>query len=123
MKSETQNVNAQAQNAPGNVGQIGPRELAKRLTQPDTPLLLDVREPGEWQFCHIAGALHLPMNQLAQRLGELDREREMIVYCHHGIRSQLAAKFLSEQGFKRVHNLVGGIDAWSIDVDPNMPRY
>jgi rhodanese-related sulfurtransferase len=123
VKSESQNINAQAQNAPGNVGQIGPRELAKRLPQPDTPLLLDVREPGEWQFCHIAGALHLPMNQLAQRLGELDHEREMIVYCHHGIRSQLAAKFLSEQGFKRVHNLVGGIDAWSIDVDPNMPRY
>ena len=123
MKSETQKVNAQAQNAPGNVGQIGPRELAKRLTQPDTPLLLDVREPGEWQFCHITGALHLPMDQLAKRWDELDRDREMIVYCHHGVRSQLAAKFLSEQGFKRVHNLVGGIDAWSIEVDPNMPRY
>jgi rhodanese-related sulfurtransferase len=123
VKSETQKVNAQAQNAPGNVGQIGPRELAKRLTQPDTPLLLDVREPGEWQFCHITGALHLPMDQLAKRWDELDRDREMIVYCHHGVRSQLAAKFLSEQGFKRVRNLVGGIDAWSIDVDPNMPRY
>jgi rhodanese-related sulfurtransferase len=123
VKSEPHNANAQVQNAPGNVSQIEPRELAKRLAQPDTPLLLDVREPGEWRFCHIAGALHLPMNQLAQRLGELDRERETIVYCHHGIRSQFAAKFLSEQGFKRIHNLVGGIDAWSIDVDPNIPRY
>lgn len=123
MTSEPHNVDAQPQNVQGNVGQIGTRELAKRLAQPDAPLLLDVREPGEWRFCHIAGALHLPMNQLAQRLGELDRERETVVYCHHGIRSQLAARFLWEQGFTRVHNLVGGIDAWSIDVDPNMPRY
>jgi rhodanese-related sulfurtransferase len=123
VKSEPHNANAQVQNAPGDVNQIEPRELAKRLAQPDAPLLLDVREPGEWQFCHIAGALHLPMNQLAQRLGELDREREMIVYCHHGIRSQFAARFLSERGFTRVQNLVGGIDAWSIEVDPNMPRY
>jgi rhodanese-related sulfurtransferase len=123
VKCETQSVHPQGQRVPENVGQLRPRELAERLAQPDTPLLVDVREPEEWQFCHIAGAVHLPMNQLAQRLDELDREREVVVYCHHGIRSQLAAEFLSRQGFKRIRNLVGGIDAWSMEVDPSTPRY
>ena len=106
-----------------NVGQLRPRELAERLKQPEMPLLVDVREPEEWQFCRIAGAVHLPMDQLAQRLNELDREREVVIYCHHGIRSQIAAQFLSRQGFKRISNLVGGIDAWSVQVDPTIQRY
>jgi rhodanese-related sulfurtransferase len=111
------------QNMPQSEGQFRPRELAERLAQPDPPLLVDVREPGEWQFCHLAGALHLPMNQLTQRLEELDRDREIVVYCHHGIRSKFAVDFLAEQGFQRVRNLVGGIDAWSVEVDPAIPRY
>jgi rhodanese-related sulfurtransferase len=123
VSGETPSANPKFRTGPETVGHVRPRELAERLAQPGTPLLVDVREPKEWQFCHIAGAVHLPMNQLAQRLDELDREREVVVYCHHGIRSQLAAEFLSRQGFKRVYNLVGGIDAWSMEVDPSAPRY
>jgi rhodanese-related sulfurtransferase len=120
---EAPSVDPKVQSVPVTLGHVRPRELAERLAQPGTPLLVDVREPKEWQFCHIAGAVHLPLNQLAQRLDELDREREVVVYCHHGIRSQLAAEFLSRQGFKRVYNLVGGIDASSMEVDPSAPRY
>jgi sulfur-carrier protein adenylyltransferase/sulfurtransferase len=116
-------VKSEKQNVTESVSQFGPRELAERLAQPDRPLLVDVRQLEEWQLCHLAGAIHVPMDQLAQRLDELDRECEVVVYCHHGIRSQLAAQFLLRQGFKRVRNLVGGIDAWSVEIDPSTPRY
>jgi rhodanese-related sulfurtransferase len=108
---------------PENVTQLKVRELAELLTRPNAPLLVDVRSPEEWQFCHIDGAVHVPLNQLAQRLEELDRDREVVIYCHHGIRSHQAAEFLLWQGFKKVRNLIGGIEAWSVEVDPNIARY
>lgn len=102
---------------------VSVQELNHQLQQPEPPLLLDVREQEEWDYCYIAGAVHLPMSQLAQRLGELDPDRPTVVCCHHGVRSQRVAEFLLHHGFANVANLVGGIDAWSIQVDPAIPRY
>ena len=87
------------------------------------PVLLDVREPWEFQTCHIAQSQHIPMAQVPARVSELDRDAETVVICHHGGRSMQVALFLEHQGFKRVHNLAGGVDAWARSVDPAMPKY
>jgi rhodanese-related sulfurtransferase len=82
-----------------------------------------VREPQEYAYCRIEGSLHIPMNDIPARLGELDPAREIIVICHHGMRSQSVADYLIRQNFGNVANLRGGIDAWATQADPNMPRY
>ncbi len=91
------------------------------------PLLLDVREPPEWHAASVrpAGAelLQLPMQSIPARLAELDPDRPVAVLCHHGGRSMQVAMFLAQHGFERVANVAGGIDAWSLDVDPSIPRY
>jgi rhodanese-related sulfurtransferase len=87
------------------------------------PLLLDVREPWEVEKARIAGAVHVPMRDVPARLGELDQDREVVAFCHHGGRSLQVAAFLEKQGFGRVHNLTGGVDAWSKTVDPAVPVY
>ena len=105
---------------------LGPRavaELIKRASDGDRPLLLDVREPWELGICRIEGAQSLPMNQIPGSLGRLDRGREIVCICHHGIRSYQVARFLEHQGFARVVNLEGGVAAWARDVDPTMPTY
>ncbi len=105
--------------------QISPRELKAWLDDParDKPFMLDVREPWEHEAARIEGAQLVPMRELAGRLAEIDAEREVVAICHHGGRSMQVAMFLEKQGFKRVHNLVGGIDAWSRTVDPAVPTY
>lgn len=104
--------------------QMLPRDLAARLRDSDEPpLLLDVREPWEFGICRIDGARSLPMRQIPAALGELDRDRELVVICHHGIRSQQVAMYLDHQGFRNVINLQGGVAAWARDVDPAMPTY
>ena len=107
------------------MGNLTPAELAAWLADParPDPLLLDVREPWEFQTCHIAGARHVPMNELPARLDELDPDAEVVAICHHGARSQQVAYFLARQGFARVHNLAGGVDAWARTIDPAMPVY
>ncbi|HSG75141.1 MAG TPA: rhodanese-like domain-containing protein [Burkholderiales bacterium] len=104
---------------------LTPAELAAWLTDParPDPLLLDVREPWEFQTCHIAGARHVPINELPARLNELDPDAEMVAICHHGVRSLHVVHFLARQGFERVHNLAGGVDAWARAIDPGMPVY
>ncbi|MCG6966826.1 MAG: sulfurtransferase [Chromatiaceae bacterium] len=87
------------------------------------PLLLDVREPWEFRICHIDGSQLVPMGQLPAALNALDRDRETIVICHHGVRSRQVAMYLDYQGFSRVINLAGGLDAWARDVDRQMPTY
>jgi len=84
-------------------------------TSPDRqePMLLDVREPWEYALCHIAGSLLMPMRTLPTRLNELDAAADIVVICHHGVRSMNAAYFLAQQGFERVANITGGIDAWA----------
>jgi len=97
-------------------------ELAARRRAGDEPLLLDVREPHELLICSIGG-LHIPMNQLPARRGELDPARELVVYCHTGVRSARAVAFLRQNGFGQARNLAGGILAWADRIDPRMPRY
>ena len=105
--------------------QIAAAELAAWLADAsrEKPVLLDVREPWEWQLARLAGAQHIPMREVPARLGELDPGREVVAICHHGGRSQQVAAFLENNGFAKIHNLVGGVDAWSRTVDPAVPLY
>lgn len=93
----------------------------------ETLQLLDVREPWEVAGAplRIAGttAIDIPMMQIPMRLSEIERSRPVVCICHHGARSAQVVAFLQMQGFDRVYNLAGGIDAWSVDVDPRVPRY
>lgn len=106
------------------VEQIAPRDAQRRLAGGEPqPLLLDCREHEELLLCRLPGALHIPMHDLPTRLRELDPQREIIVFCHRGMRSHAVAAFLKEQGFSHVRSLRGGIDAWATEVDPSVPRY
>jgi adenylyltransferase/sulfurtransferase len=102
--------------------EISARELRERLGRDENLFVLDVREPHEYEIVNIGGYL-IPLNDLPQRVNELDSAREIVVHCHHGTRSKRAADFLREVGFKKVMNLVGGIDQWAVIVDPTLPRY
>jgi len=103
--------------------QFKPIELKQHLDNNAQPLLLDVREPWEFELCHLSGALLVPMSQLPHQLETLNPHQETVVICHHGIRSQHVGIFLERMGFTQVINLKGGIDAWARDVDPKMPTY
>lgn len=99
------------------------RELADRFARGDDLVLVDVREPHELAIARFPNALHVPMRQVPDRMHELPRDRAVVLACHVGSRSQRVLEFLKQQGFTRLRNLTGGIDAWSRDVDPNVPRY
>lgn len=90
-------------------------------------LLLDVREPWEVETAAISlpgvAAKHIPMGRIPERLDELDPSQSIVCICHHGVRSLQVVAFLERQGFESVYNLAGGIDAWSVEVDPSVPRY
>jgi adenylyltransferase/sulfurtransferase len=86
-------------------------------------VLVDVREPHEWEIAHIEGATLIPLNQLPARLAELDGHAEIVTHCHHGARSMKALEILRGAGFGKVRSLAGGIDAWAERVQPGMPRY
>lgn len=100
-------------------------ELAGLLRLPDAPRLLDVREPEEFQIASLPGARLVPLGQIPARIEQIAdwKNEEIVVYCHHGIRSMHAIDFLSHAGFTNLANLSGGIDAWSREVDPKTPRY
>jgi sulfur-carrier protein adenylyltransferase/sulfurtransferase len=102
--------------------EIGPRELAAALERGET-LLIDVREPQEYEIAHIEGARLIPLGRLPERLGELDSSAEMVLHCHYGERSLRALQFLRQAGFRKLRSLRGGIEAWSREVDPEVPRY
>ncbi|MEI8010253.1 MAG: rhodanese-like domain-containing protein [Candidatus Nitrotoga sp.] len=87
------------------------------------PTLLDVREPWEFQACHIAGAITIPMNDIPDRLSELDVNQPIVCICHHGMRSMQIAVFLEQNGFSKISNLTGGVHAWAQQVDSTMPTY
>jgi sulfur-carrier protein adenylyltransferase/sulfurtransferase len=103
--------------------ELSPIEIRDRLAAAAPVHLIDVREPAEYDTAHIVGATLMPMRTLPQRLDELSRSDEIILHCHHGMRSEMAGNFLLAQGFSRVAHMVGGIDRWSVDVDPTVPRY
>lgn len=97
-------------------------ELKQRLDNGERIVVLDVREPGEFAIANIGGRL-IPMKELPARMSELDPEQHIVVHCHHGGRSAMATEFLRQQGFEHVQNLAGGIDAWSLRIDPKVKRY
>ena len=87
------------------------------------PYVVDVREPWEHDKARIEGSALIPMREIPSRLAELPEDAEIVLLCHHGGRSAQVAQWLARNGFERVHNLAGGIDAWSRLVDPAVPRY
>lgn len=101
---------------------IDPRELALRIDGQATLQLLDIREPWEWSVARIGDARLLQMGELESHVDSLDQSRELIVYCHHGARSSVAAEWLRARGYQ-ARSLAGGIDRWSREVDPAVPRY
>jgi adenylyltransferase/sulfurtransferase len=105
------------------IATITPRELADELAKQNTIVLIDVREPYEWKLARIDGARLIPLGTLEGALDAIDRGADVVVYCHHGMRSEMAAYALRDAGVRRVRNLVGGIDRWSREVDPRIPRY
>ncbi|MCX7097184.1 MAG: rhodanese-like domain-containing protein [Methylococcales bacterium] len=105
------------------VKQISATELKNKLEQNEKLFLLDVREPHEFQFAHIPNSILIPLNQLEHRLHEVDPQQEIIVICHHGMRSHQAAHLLLNLGYKNITNLTDGIDAWSLNCDSSVHRY
>jgi sulfur-carrier protein adenylyltransferase/sulfurtransferase len=105
-----------------SVPEITPRELKARLDRGDDLYILDVREPHEYQICHLNGHL-IPLGDLPRRVNELDSSREIVAHCRSGKRSADAVSFLRQAGFKKIWNLKGGILAWSDEVDPKVPKY
>ena len=99
-------------------------QLHTLLASPGKPLLLDVREPWEYDTAHIDGSTLIPMNEIPGRAHqELDEESPILVLCHHGARSLSVAAWLRQQGFDKAQSVSGGIDAWSRQIDPTIPRY
>ena len=105
------------------MAEITPQELKTRLERDDRPLLLDVRQDWETKLCRLANAVHIPIEEIEFRTGELDPNDEIVVYCHQGVRSAAVADYLRQLGFRDVKNLSGGLDAWARAVDPTMRRY
>jgi sulfur-carrier protein adenylyltransferase/sulfurtransferase len=106
-----------------DVREITPRDLAARLARGDDLLVIDVREPAEWAVARIDGARLIPLATLPDASPTLDRSRELVVHCHHGVRSAAAVRYLRAEGFERIWNLAGGIARWSADVDASVPQY
>jgi len=103
---------------------ITPSELKARLDRGEKFRLVDVREPDEWAIAQLPGAELLPMSQFQQQgIEQLDPEDDIVLYCHHGIRSGRVQSYLNSKGFGHVKNLTGGIDAWASQIDPAMKRY
>jgi adenylyltransferase/sulfurtransferase len=102
---------------------ISPKELKSSLDKGDKLVLVDVREEWEYSLAKLDGSILIPLGTLPQSLTRLNRDSEIIAICHHGMRSADATNFLLQQGFQNVKNLVGGIDAWSTQVDGTVPRY
>ena len=106
------------------IKELSPREFLERRSAGDEMTLLDVREPWETELAPVPSRIvHIPMGEIADRLGELDPNTETVVICRSGGRSLQVARFLAAHGFRSVANLAGGILAWSRDVDPKIPQY
>jgi adenylyltransferase/sulfurtransferase len=104
-------------------GEISAADAAAAAGRDPSTVLVDVREPFEWDIVHVDGARHLPLRDLPARLRELDGHADVLVYCHHGTRSRQAVELLRAAGFSKVRSVRGGIDAWAAEVDPRLTRY
>jgi len=100
-----------------------PTELNTYLQQTASPYLLDVREEWEFNVCHLENSCLIPMRTIPMHLDQLPKDQDIVVICHHGIRSRMVASFLEQNGFERVINLSGGVAGWAVEVDPHMPTY
>ena len=103
--------------------EITPTELKSSFDKGNFPLVLDVREAWEYNTAHLDPSTLIPLGQLHSQLDKLDKNAEIVTLCHHGVRSLNAAFFLRQNGFKNVRSLAGGIDLWSMTIDPKVPRY
>ena len=103
--------------------EISPQELKARFDRNDRPVLVDVRDDWETKLCRLDNALHIPMEEIEFRTEELNQQDEIVVYCHHGVRSAAVADYLRRLGFARARNLSGGLDAWAASIDRSMRRY
>jgi len=103
--------------------QISPEELAERLRAGDQIPLIDVRSREEWEAVHIDGATFFTQELMQEMMSEWPKDREIVFVCHHGVRSLDAASYFAGHGFQNVRSMTGGIDAWSVEVDPELPRY
>ena len=103
--------------------EITPKELHERQTRNEELMLLDVREPWERQTARIEPSRHIPMADIPSSLWELDPEKHIVVYCHHGIRSLTVVDWLRRNGYERTQSMSGGIERWSVQIDSNVPRY
>ena len=103
---------------------FSPKQLQEYLAESDEPpVLLDVREPWEFEYCSIKGSILIPMGELQHRLDELDPDKEIIMICHHGIRSRQMGYYMEQAGFNSITNLDGGVERWAEDVETTMKRY
>ena len=105
--------------------QLRPAELSRWLAEPGPhrPLVLDVREPWEYEIVRLPDSTLIPMREIPARLDELEKGRPVVCLCHHGVRSMQVAWFLASRGYGPIFNLAGGIDAWAREVDPHCPTY
>jgi rhodanese-related sulfurtransferase len=103
--------------------EIMPREVKQRLDRGEKLLLIDVREPHEYAVCQIEGSTLIPMGTIPANLQKLDTDEDVICFCHHGMRSMDVANWLRAQGVKSAKSMAGGIDRWSVEIDPKVPRY
>ncbi|HZS18518.1 MAG TPA: molybdopterin-synthase adenylyltransferase MoeB [Candidatus Udaeobacter sp.] len=105
------------------IREISPQELKSKMDSGESFELIDVREPFEYEIAHIDRAKLIPLGEIADRVDELKREQPIVIHCHSGMRSAQAVRLLQQHGFTNVYNLEGGIDAWSDQIDPNVPKY
>ncbi|HTC42598.1 MAG TPA: rhodanese-like domain-containing protein [Candidatus Acidoferrales bacterium] len=103
--------------------EILPSDVKQRLDRGEKMMLIDVREPDEYAICHIEGAILIPMGTIPANLQKLDTDEDVICFCHHGMRSMDVANWLRAQGVKSAKSMAGGIDRWSLEIDPKVPRY
>ena len=106
--------------------EITPQEVQKRREAGEPLCLIDVREPMEWEICHIEGANLVPMNTVPEAMQQLEAQADvtsLIVYCHHGVRSLNVVHWLRKQGLENCVSMSGGIEQWSIEIDRSVPRY
>lgn len=105
--------------------QVHPKVVSEMLEEGEKVYLLDVREPWEYQFCHLPNTVWIPLGELPSRMEEVtpDSDATVVVYCHHGVRSISGAAILEANGIPVAYSMAGGIEAWSVLIDPTIPRY
>ena len=105
-----------------SIREITPTDLQQLLSGENPPTFIDIREEGEAAICSIDGSTLIPMNTLPQRLQEIPRDRPVVLYCHHGMRSMMAGQWMAQNGYE-VLSLAGGIERWAREIEPEMARY